>query len=113
MTRLHCQSIIFVLTALFCLPSNAFADVVQVPNLPGFGNTQNTLPFSGFGQTRYQQIYAASEFPHDGIIDKIMFRHDELTDVLYGPTDIDVQVAFAYAATTVNTASTTFANEHR
>lgn len=88
----------------------ASAQLVQVPDLSGFGNSNNFLPFSSiFGPLRYQQIYASSAFPHGGTIDKIMFRNDEDFFRTYA-TDIDIQVAFAYAATTVDTASPTFAN---
>jgi hypothetical protein len=82
-----------------------------VPNIPGPA-IANAFPFSTpFGSIRYQQIYAASEFPHGGIIDEVRFRDvNRSVHAPYGPVDIDLQVAFAYAATTVATASTTFAS---
>src|SRR4051812_13842304 len=95
----------------FLVVCSTGAQLVQVPDLSGFGNQSNAYPFSSLiGPMRYQQIYASSAFPHGGIIDNIMFRNDKDTGRLYAPTDIDVQVAFAYAATIVRTASPTFAN---
>jgi hypothetical protein len=93
------------------LANSADAQVIQVPNLSGFGNDANLFPFGSiYGPMRYQQIYAASEFPQGGAIDKIMFRNDDVHGTTYGLTDIDVQVAFAYAATSVGTISTSFAD---
>jgi hypothetical protein len=59
---------------------------------------------------RYQQIYAASAFANGGVIDQIRFRNDERFGLPYGPTPVNLQVSFAYAATTVQTASPTFAD---
>jgi hypothetical protein len=84
--------------------------LVEVPDLPGFGNRSDAVPFALSTPVRYQQIYAASEFPHGGVIDKIMFRHDELLGAIYSSSTFDLQVAFAHAVTTVHTASATFSN---
>jgi hypothetical protein len=86
------------------------AQTVQVPSLSGFGDNNNAFPFSKFGDpSRYQQIYASSEFSHGGVIDQIVFPHDDQIQLANPPGNIDLQVAFAYAATTVATASPVFA----
>ena len=113
MTRNFYSSSFIALLAISLTQSFASASgpLVQVPNLSGFGNSNNVAPFfTGFAPMRYQQIYAASAFPQGGTIDKFMFRSDEQFGSKYGPTSIDLQVAFAYAATTVNNPSTVFAN---
>ena len=93
------------------ISSSSFAFTVQVPNLGGVGDDANAFPLSSvFGPMRYQQIYAASAFPQGGIIDEIRFRNDELFGIPYGPTPLNLQVSLAYAATTVQSASPTFAN---
>jgi hypothetical protein len=103
--RLH--TVCFLVNLQAALPADA--QLVQVPDLTGFGNSANAYPFSSaYGPMRYQQIYASSEFPHGGTIDKIMFRDDEFPGTQYR-VDIDLQIAFAYAATTVDRASTVFA----
>src|SRR5436190_166509 len=87
------------------------AQLVEIPNFSEFGNSNNLMPFSvSFDTARYQQIYSAGAFPYGGIIDKINFRHNEGGANVHGPTDFDVQVAFAYAATTVGTASPVFSD---
>lgn len=91
------------------LASAAFAQLVEVPSLPDFGDSNNLAPFSSSEPMRYQQIYSASAFPHGGIIDKINFRHNEGSANVHGPIDFDLQVAISYAATTVATVSPVFA----
>src|SRR5215213_9705860 len=87
--------------------------LVQIPT--GFGDSANAYPFS-VGPKRYQQIYSTSAFPTvfsgGNAIDKINFRNEEdpTWDLPYGPTPIDLQIAFAYAKTTVATASSVFAD---
>jgi hypothetical protein len=101
------------MVSTFLVVCSTSAQLVQVPKLSEFGNSNNAYPFSplfGSRSVRYQQIYASSAFPHGGIIDKIMFRNDEIFRNDYPPADIDLQVAFAYAATTVDTASPIFAD---
>ncbi len=72
----------------------------------------NAYPFwlSPFGvqSMRYQQIYSASEFAGGGTIDELRFRRADGTNAFTG-SPIDVQIRLAYAATTVATASATFA----
>jgi hypothetical protein len=99
------HAICFLAGLLAALPAGA--QLVQVPNLSGFGNSNNLAPF--LAPMTYQQIYVSSAFPHGGIIDKIMFRYDEVFGKKNG-IDADLQIAFAYAATTVATASPTFAD---
>src|SRR5688572_17020080 len=109
MSLSRCSCVCFLLAILlFALPAGA--QLVQVPDLSGFGNRNTRVPFSVVRPMRYQQIYFASAFPQGGIIDKIMFRNDEQLGANYGPTDIDLQIAFAYAATTGGPPSATFAN---
>ena len=107
------RSVVAYVLATQLAACSAKAQLVQVPNLPEpfFGNSNTIFPFSyGFGSLRYQQIYAANAFPNGGVIDKLMFRNDEGNGVLYGPLDIDLQIAFAYSARTVLTASPAFAD---
>lgn len=101
-------SICILAHLLSALPAGA--QLVQVPNLPEFGNSNNKFPFSPHSfPMRYQQIYASSAFPHGGIIDKIKFRHDQGEGMFNTyEVEIDIQVAFAYAATTVDTPSPVF-----
>src|SRR5205823_9484322 len=74
-------------------------------------NSQNSLPFSGMGvtSTRYQQIYSSSEFGQGGIIDALRFRRSS-SQASFTSTPITLNVTLGYAATTVATASSTFAN---
>jgi hypothetical protein len=80
----------------------AEADLVQVPDTPFTNAGESTSsPFSAGHPIFHQQIYSASAFPHGGTIDKIKFRNDNRWGRIYGPTDIELQVAIAYTATTV------------
>lgn len=96
-------SVVGFVTFLFVFPASA--QLVEVPNLPGNGNYNIPIPFS-LSSFRYQQIYSASAFPQGGTIDKIRFQPVNS----YNADEFDFQLALSYAATTVNTASTTFAN---
>jgi hypothetical protein len=98
------------LFGILFLSSSATAQLVQVPDLPGFGNGNNGIPFANCCPMGYQQIYSASAFTQGGIIDKLKFRYDEETGGAFGPLNMDLQIAFAYAATTVSTASPILAN---
>jgi murein DD-endopeptidase MepM/ murein hydrolase activator NlpD len=81
-----------------------------------FANTEtgayNGYPFilSPFNNPsmRYQQIYSASAFVSGGVIDAIRFRR-AYGQAAFTSTTIDVNISLAYAATTVVTASPTFA----
>jgi sugar lactone lactonase YvrE len=76
-----------------------------------YGNNSNAYPFSlgffGVASQRYQQLYAASAFSSGGTINQIRFRRDSAP---FSTTNINVQISLGYAATTVSTASTTYAN---
>ncbi|MEE8451130.1 MAG: pre-peptidase C-terminal domain-containing protein, partial [Thermoguttaceae bacterium] len=77
------------------------------------GNSGNAAPFNMIfydqSEMRYQQIYSASEFStSEGFIDQLRFRRSRFYDT-FGPTDIDVTIRLGHAATTVQTISTTFA----
>ncbi|MCU0963102.1 MAG: S8 family serine peptidase, partial [Pirellulaceae bacterium] len=91
-------------------------DAPVVPNADetiGLGRESgNAFPFAldafGIPSMRYQQIYAALQFPNGGVIDEIRFRRfsgsEPFTDL-----QLDVQIRLSYAATSVTTASTAFA----
>ena len=77
------------------------------------GNSGNAWPFHiGYFQQpsmRYQQIYSASQFAAGGIIDAIRFRRDG-GSAAFSTSGIDVKLNLSYAATSVATASPTFAS---
>lgn len=76
------------------------------------GNSGNAFPFhiATFAPNmRYQQIYAANQFATGGVIDTIRFRRDS-GQPTFGSTTLDVKINLSYAATTVDTPSTTFAS---
>ena len=68
----------------------------------------NVIPFSSATFRRYQQIYSASEFTTGGDIDAISFRRNGGVSP-FTTTGLNIEVSLAYAATTVATASPTFA----
>jgi hypothetical protein len=72
------------------------------------GNTNNSIPFSS-ANSRYQQIYAASQFTAGGIIEALRFRRNG-NSAAFTRTGIDIQINLGYAATTVAGASAVFAN---
>src|SRR5262249_25234922 len=79
------------------------------------GNNANALPFhfgdGGIPSMRYQQIYAASQFPAGGVIDRIRFRQDGTAfGTAFSTGGISVQISIGYSARPVNDASPTFAN---
>src|SRR5262249_29361328 len=65
---------------------------------------------SGLSSMRYQQIYSHMQFPTGGIIDDIRFRQALVFGGPFFASGIDVKISLGYAATTVATASSTFAN---
>src|SRR5947207_8545138 len=72
------------------------------------GNSNTPIPFAQ-ASSRVQQIYSASQFSSGGIIDAIRFRRNS-TQGAFTTSGLVVQVDLAYAATTIATASGTFAN---
>ena len=95
---------------VFCLISSlataASPILVQVPHLPRPADSSNAIPLSN-ADVRYQQIYSASAFEQPGILDRFMFRTDDVDRFLYN-SDVDLQIGVGYAATTVATASSDF-----
>lgn len=99
----------------------ALGDVAANPNqdvvVPGAlvnveTNSGNAYPFNlaGFGipSMRYQQIYSHLEFTKGGIIDALRFRRSS-GQAAFTSTPIDIEITLSYAATTVASASSTFA----
>jgi len=75
-------------------------------------NDGNAFPFylsAFYPSMRYQQIYSSSEFAQGGTIDDLRFRRWS-GQAAFTSTPIDVKITLGYAATTVATASSTFAN---
>jgi hypothetical protein len=72
-------------------------------------NSGNAYPFSFVTTMRYQQIYAAAELGSGGVIDSIQFRRTSGQGP-FTSTTMDVSISLGYAATTVETASQTFAD---
>src|SRR5208282_5576434 len=79
-------------------------------NIDGDGN--NAFPFNlanyGAPSMRYQQIYSATQFASGGVINALRFRPEDGTSP-FSTSGIDVSIDLGYAATTVATASATFA----
>jgi hypothetical protein len=75
------------------------------------GNTNNAFPFNvGTGSTmRYQQLYSHTEFGQAGTITAIRFRRDAGFSTFSSIIN-NVKINLGYAATTVATRSTIFAN---
>jgi hypothetical protein len=76
------------------------------------GNSSNGFPFNlapgGTGSMRYQQIYSKSEFNQPGTITAIRFRRNG-GESAFTTSGIDVKINLSYAATTVDTVSSSFA----
>jgi hypothetical protein len=86
--------------------------------IPGFlnnveTNNGNAYPFNlasqGVFSMRYQQIYSRSEFTQASVIDAIRFRRSSGQGT-FTSTPIDVKVTLGYAARSVASASSVFAN---
>jgi len=87
---------------------------VVVPNANATveGDSANAWPFSlgGFHPSmRYQQIYDPGEFSQSGVITEIRFRPDDSVSPFAG-VDAQVEIYLGYAATTVTTPSSTYAD---
>src|SRR5262249_41736802 len=98
-----------VLGAIAATGSGTGSAVVPSSQTSTEGSGHNIIPFSSATNRRYQQIYAASEFNSRGVIDAIRCRRDS-AQAPVATTGLNVQISLAYAATTVATASATFAN---
>ena len=73
------------------------------------GNTNNNWPYNT-DDMRYQQIFASSDFSEGGVIDEIRYRLDGAYGTPFSASGLDLQINLGYAATTVGTASPTFAD---
>jgi hypothetical protein len=73
-------------------------------------NDGNAYPFSFVSTMRYQQIYSASQLAAGGTISSIQFRRVGWQGGPFTATPINLNISLAYAATTVATASQTFAD---
>ena len=89
---------------------------VVVPNANATveGDSNNGFPFNlanvgGGASQRYQQIYSATQFASGGVINALKFRLASGASP-FSTTGINVEISLGYAATTVATASATFAN---
>jgi hypothetical protein len=78
------------------------------------GDDSNILPFSigDFGLTsmRYQQVYAASEFPEPLLITAIHFRPDALFGIPFESTLPSIQINLSTTSAVPDALSTTFAD---
>jgi len=91
----------------------AQAEILTVPNnLSSIeGNADNSLPFST--ETRYQQVFAASEFAflsEPALITKISFRPDGIYGEPFSATVRDIQLALSTTNAAVDRLSQIFAN---
>jgi len=95
--------------------AGAVSAVVPNANATTEANTGNTFPLhlgSAGSQMRYQQIYSASQFIGGGVIDQLRFRRNgtDFQQPAFTTTGISIQINLSYAATSVGTVSSTFAN---
>jgi hypothetical protein len=78
------------------------------------GNTNNGLPFSigtfGLTSQRYQQVYAASEFPGPLLITAILFRPDAFFGDPFTSTLPSIQINLSTTSADPDALSTTFAD---
>ncbi len=78
------------------------------------GNTNNGLPFSigtfGLTSERYQQVYAASEFPGPLLITAILFRPDAFVGNPFTSTLPSIQINLSTTSVAPGALSTTFAS---
>jgi len=100
-----------VLLGMFPTPARSDMTVV-VPNAnvstPGASN--NGFPFN-YGDMRYQQVYAGSEFGGlSGLIKQIAFRPDEYTGQAFSTTGIDTEIRFSHTSYAPQGLSATFAD---
>jgi hypothetical protein len=91
----------------------AQAEILTVPNnLSSIeGNADNSLPFST--ETRYQQVFAASEFAflsEPALITKISFRPDAIYGEPFSARIRDIQLALSTTNAAVDRLSQIFAN---
>lgn len=83
-------------------------NLAAVPGDSGNGFPLNLGYFGITGGMRYQQIYSHTEFSSAGLIDALRFRRSPGATP-FSSSSIDVKITLSYAATTVSTASATFA----
>jgi subtilisin family serine protease len=84
----------------------------SLANTPGDAITPYPFDIGTLGgpSMRYQQIYSHTQFATGGIIDDIRFRQSASFGSPFSASGIDIKISLGYAATTVATASPTFAN---
>ncbi len=76
------------------------------------GNSNNAFPFNiggFFPSMRYQQVYARTQFPGGGTVDRIRFRQDADFGNPFTNNSINVQISLGHAARPINNTSRTFA----
>jgi PEP-CTERM motif len=111
MSSHHIGFVLFAVAALACDPSGLKGDSLVVPNALANteGDSNNGIPFNISGG-RYQQVYAASQFPSSPIrITGMSFRPDGEYAVPFNTTLPDVQINLSTSTHLVDGLSTTFA----
>src|SRR4051812_5613199 len=110
MTRHHIVFVVLAAATLACVPSGLKGNSVVVPN--AFENTEgyidNGAPFNlgkfGISSSRYQQSYAASQFPASPIrITAMSFRPDYFTGTAFNTTLANVQINLSTVKWPANT----------
>jgi hypothetical protein len=97
-------------------PAHAINPDVVVPNSARTveGNINNGYPFdltqTGLSSQRYQQVYAASQFPGAGLITQIIFRPDAFAGHAFSSTLSDIQIDLSTTQAADDGLSTTYAN---
>jgi hypothetical protein len=88
------------------------ADLVTVPNaLTNVeGNGNNNFPFDSISPMRYQQVFAASQFPSGGgLITQIAFRPDGLVGIPFDVTINNIQIDLSTTLVAPDALSNVFA----
>src|SRR5262245_26108869 len=113
-TRVHAGLAYGVIaTTLLAVSVPALASTVVVPNANTSleGDDGNSLPFGWpFGQVRYQQVYAASQFPAGLLtITAMTFRPDQFGGSAFSDT-ADVTIKFSTTSNGADGLSVTFSD---
>jgi len=99
------------LILLFAFGAVGRAEII-VPNVLANteGNGNNNFPFDSTTPMRYQQVYASSQFPGEGLITQIAFRPDGLVGLAFNVTINDIQIDLSTTAAAPDALSATFAS---
>ncbi|HLK67952.1 MAG TPA: PEP-CTERM sorting domain-containing protein [Bryobacteraceae bacterium] len=74
------------------------------------GNANNNFPFDSIDPMRYQQVYAADQFPGAGLIDSIAFRPDGPLGEMFSLSIANIEIDLSTTQAAPDALSDTFAD---